>query len=166
MRGPELAELHVAGALHDLGKLAVPQQILDKPGPLSADEWEVIRRHPAAGEELVLGIPALAHLAPLLRAMHEHWDGGGYPDGLRGEQIPSPPASWRCATPTRRSSATARTTRPGPRRPRSRSCGEGAGSQFDPGSSRRSCRCSASGGRRRARRPAAAMASRPRPASS
>ena len=86
----DLAELQVAGALHDLGKLAVPQEILDKPGPLSPDEWEVIRRNPVAGEEIVLGIPALAHLGPLLRAMHEHWDGGGYPDGLRGEQIPLP----------------------------------------------------------------------------
>ena len=88
MPGPELAELQVAGALHDLGKLAVPQEILDKPGPLSPEEWAVVRRHPAAGEEIVLGVPALAHMGPLLRAMHEHWDGGGYPDGLRGEQIP------------------------------------------------------------------------------
>jgi HD-GYP domain-containing protein (c-di-GMP phosphodiesterase class II) len=88
MPGPELAELQVAGALHDLGKLAVPQEILDKPGPLTPEEWEVIRRHPAAGEEIVSGIPTIAHMAPLLRSMHEHWDGGGYPDGLRGEQIP------------------------------------------------------------------------------
>jgi HD-GYP domain-containing protein (c-di-GMP phosphodiesterase class II) len=88
MTGPELAELQVAAALHDLGKLAVPQDILDKPGPLSAAEWEIVRRHPAAGEEIVRGIPALAHIGPLLRTVHEHWDGRGYPDGLRGEQIP------------------------------------------------------------------------------
>jgi HD-GYP domain-containing protein (c-di-GMP phosphodiesterase class II) len=88
LRGAALAELQVAGALHDLGKLAVPQDILDKPGPLSAEEWEIVRRHPAAGEQIVGGIPALAHLAPLLRAMHEHWDGGGYPDGMRGHEIP------------------------------------------------------------------------------
>ena len=88
MSSAQSAELRVAAALHDLGKIAVPQEILDKPGPLSPDEWEIVRGHPAAGEEIVRGIPALAHVAPLLRAMHEHWDGGGYPDGLRGEQIP------------------------------------------------------------------------------
>lgn len=90
LTGPEVAELQVAAALHDLGKLVIPQDILDKPGPLTTDEWEVIRGHPAAGEEIVRGIPSLAHLGPLLRAMHEHWDGGGYPDGLRGEDIPLP----------------------------------------------------------------------------
>ena len=90
MNPPDVAELRVAAALHDLGKLAVPQEILDKPGPLSPAEWEIIRGHPAAGEEIVRGIPALAHLGPLLRAMHEHWDGGGYPDGLSGDDIPLP----------------------------------------------------------------------------
>ena len=90
LTGTALTELQVAGALHDLGKLAVPQEILDKPGPLTAEEWEVVRRHPAAGEEIVRAIPPLAHLGPLLRAMHERWDGGGYPDGLQGERIPLP----------------------------------------------------------------------------
>jgi HD-GYP domain-containing protein (c-di-GMP phosphodiesterase class II) len=90
LTGSALTELQVAGALHDLGKLAVPQEILDKPGPLTPAEWEIVRRHPAAGEEIVRAIPPLAHLGPLLRAMHEHWDGGGYPDGLQGEEIPLP----------------------------------------------------------------------------
>jgi HD-GYP domain-containing protein (c-di-GMP phosphodiesterase class II) len=132
MRGSALAELQVAGALHDLGKLAVPQDILDKPGPLSPEEWEIVRRHPAAGEQIVGGIPALAHLAPLLRAMHEHWDGGGYPDGLLGEQIPLPArivmacdayqaiVSERPYDPSRPPEAAVAELR------------EGAGTQFDP----------------------------------
>jgi HD-GYP domain-containing protein (c-di-GMP phosphodiesterase class II) len=132
MSAPDLAELRVAAALHDLGKLAVPQEILDKPGPLSPAEWEIVRGHPAAGEEIVRGIPALAHLAPLLRAMHEHWDGGGYPDGLGGEQIPLP-ARIVMACDAYEAIVSDRPYDPG--RPPEAAVQElrvGAGSQFDP----------------------------------
>jgi HD-GYP domain-containing protein (c-di-GMP phosphodiesterase class II) len=74
--------------LHDLGKVAIPDDILLKPGPLDDDEWAWMQRHPVEGERIVAAIPDLAHLAPAIRAEHERWDGGGYPDGLRGEQIP------------------------------------------------------------------------------
>jgi HD-GYP domain-containing protein (c-di-GMP phosphodiesterase class II) len=74
--------------LHDLGKLAIPPQLLTKPGALSADEWEVIHRHPIDGAELLLRATGLKRVAAAVRASHERWDGQGYPDGLRGEDIP------------------------------------------------------------------------------
>src|SRR6185312_6382663 len=74
--------------LHDIGKIAVPSEILLKPGSLTDEEWVVMRSHAAVGGELVGRIPAFAHLAPAVRASHERWDGGGYPDGLAGDQIP------------------------------------------------------------------------------
>jgi HD-GYP domain-containing protein (c-di-GMP phosphodiesterase class II) len=81
-------EVRYAAMLHDVGKIAVPNEILLKPSPLNDAEWEVMRSHAAVGGELVGRIEAFAHLAPAVRASHERWDGGGYPDGLRGQQIP------------------------------------------------------------------------------
>ena len=78
---------HVA-LLHDVGKVGVPDHVLQKRGPLAEDEWELMRRHPLIGERIVAAIPPLAHLAPSIRGEHERWDGGGYPDGLAGESIP------------------------------------------------------------------------------
>jgi diguanylate cyclase (GGDEF)-like protein len=77
-----------AAHLHDVGKLALPEQILHKAGPLDDDEWAVMRTHTLLGEQLLAGIPALSTVARLVRSSHERWDGGGYPDALRGEQIP------------------------------------------------------------------------------
>jgi HD-GYP domain-containing protein (c-di-GMP phosphodiesterase class II) len=77
-----------AAMLHDIGKIAVPSEILLKPGPLTDAEWEIMRNHAAVGGELVGRIDAFAHLAPAVRASHERFDGGGYPDGLAGEEIP------------------------------------------------------------------------------
>jgi HD-GYP domain-containing protein (c-di-GMP phosphodiesterase class II) len=81
-------DVRYAAMLHDLGKVAVPSEILLKPGPLTDEEWVTMRSHAAIGGELVGRIDAFAHLAPAVRASHERWDGGGYPDGLTGEQIP------------------------------------------------------------------------------
>jgi HD-GYP domain-containing protein (c-di-GMP phosphodiesterase class II) len=81
-------EVRYAAMLHDIGKVAVPSEILLKPGPLTDEEWVVMRGHAAVGGDLVGRIDAFAHLAPAVRASHERWDGGGYPDGLSGEQIP------------------------------------------------------------------------------
>ena len=74
--------------LHDIGKVGVPDAILRKPGGLTAPEWEVMREHPAIGAQIVSAIGSLSHLAPAVRAEHERWDGGGYPDGLAGEAVP------------------------------------------------------------------------------
>ena len=74
--------------LHDVGKVGIPDSILLKRGPLSAPEWELMRQHPAVGERIVASTESLAHLAPAIRAEHERVDGGGYPDGLRGDEIP------------------------------------------------------------------------------
>jgi HD-GYP domain-containing protein (c-di-GMP phosphodiesterase class II) len=81
-------DVRYAAMLHDVGKIAVPSEILLKPAPLTEDEWEKMRSHAAVGGDLVGRIDAFAHLAPAVRASHERWDGGGYPDGLAGEQIP------------------------------------------------------------------------------
>jgi HD-GYP domain-containing protein (c-di-GMP phosphodiesterase class II) len=78
---------HVA-LLHDIGKIAIPDAILRKPGRLTADEWEIMRSHPVASERLICNVEGLGHLAPAIRGEHERWDGGGYPDGLAGEEIP------------------------------------------------------------------------------
>jgi HD-GYP domain-containing protein (c-di-GMP phosphodiesterase class II) len=77
-----------AAMLHDVGKVVVPSEILLKPGPLTDAEWEVMRSHVVVGGDLVARIDAFAHLAAAVRASHERWDGGGYPDGLAGEEIP------------------------------------------------------------------------------
>jgi len=84
----EVERVRHAAELHDVGKVAVPDAILDKPGPLDPDEWAFIRRHTLIGERIVAAAPALTRVAALLRSSHERWDGGGYPDGLAGDRIP------------------------------------------------------------------------------
>jgi diguanylate cyclase (GGDEF)-like protein len=84
----EQTELRQAADLHDVGKMAIPEQILHKPGPLDDKEWAFVRRHPLIGERIIGAAPALAQAAKLVRATHERFDGSGYPDGLAGEQIP------------------------------------------------------------------------------
>jgi PAS domain S-box-containing protein len=74
--------------LHDIGKVGIPDAILQKQGPLDEQEWQLMRQHPIVGEHIIAGTPGLSHLAPAMRAEHEHWDGGGYPDGLAGDEIP------------------------------------------------------------------------------
>ncbi len=81
-------DVRYAALLHDVGKVAVPSEILLKPGPLTEAEWVQMRRHTIVGGDLVARIDAFAHLAPAVRASHERWDGDGYPDGIAGESIP------------------------------------------------------------------------------
>ena len=78
----------LGGWLHDVGKLAVPERILNKPGPLDDAEWEVMRTHSAVGADIVHRIPALRQVAPAVRHHHERYSGDGYPDGLAGQAIP------------------------------------------------------------------------------
>lgn len=77
-----------AAKLHDVGKVAIPDAILSKPGPFDRAELDFIRRHTIFGERIVSAAPALAAIGPIIRASHERWDGGGYPDGLAGGEIP------------------------------------------------------------------------------
>ncbi|MEA2634978.1 MAG: hypothetical protein QOH92_1745 [Chloroflexota bacterium] len=83
-----LRTLARAGLLHDVGKIGIPDAILNKPGPLDADEWTVIKRHPALGHEILARVPSLHREAEIVIAHHERVDGSGYPHALRGEQIP------------------------------------------------------------------------------
>ena len=84
----EVREVEQIALLHDIGKIAIPDAILQKNGPLTDEEWEVMHTHPIAGERLIGNVPQLADLATVIRSEHERWDGDGYPDGLAGEQIP------------------------------------------------------------------------------
>jgi putative nucleotidyltransferase with HDIG domain len=89
--GLPAAERHAVtqvALLHDIGKLSVPDAILCKPGALTQEETQIMRRHPGDGARIVAAIPDLAHLAPAIGAEHERWDGQGYPQGLAGEDIP------------------------------------------------------------------------------
>jgi diguanylate cyclase (GGDEF)-like protein len=84
----ETAAARRAAELHDVGKLAIPDSILGKPGALDEQEWEFMRRHTIVGERIVASASSLRDVAPMVRSSHERWDGGGYPDGLRGDAIP------------------------------------------------------------------------------
>jgi diguanylate cyclase (GGDEF)-like protein len=86
----ELSELRQAAQLHDLGKMAIPDGILQKAGPLQPDEWHFMRQHPAIGERIIAVAPCLRGTAAIIRASHERFDGGGYPDGIEGTAIPLP----------------------------------------------------------------------------
>ena len=88
LAGPELRDITVAAALHDVGKIGVPATILAKPGPLTVEEWAVMRRHPELGAKIMEPVPALDGARRLVLACHEHWDGSGYPRGLAGGDIP------------------------------------------------------------------------------
>ena len=84
----EVARIGIAARLHDIGKIAIPDAILEKPGPLTETERSVMQRHPVLGAEVLASMPALQAIAPLARSHHERWDGTGYPDGLSAEKIP------------------------------------------------------------------------------
>jgi len=88
MDAEELDNVARAAELHDIGKVAIPDAILSKPGPLNADEWTFMRRHTIIGERILLAAPALRPVARLVRSSHEHWDGTGYPDSLSEDAIP------------------------------------------------------------------------------
>jgi putative two-component system response regulator len=84
----EQLALHRGGYLHDIGKIAIPDAILFKRGLLTDSEWQVMRLHTVRGEEICRPMKTLAPVLPIIRSHHERWDGSGYPDGLRGEEIP------------------------------------------------------------------------------
>src|SRR2546421_3332439 len=88
LAGEQLRLLEYGALLHDIGKIGIPGYILQKPGPLTPEEFAVMREHPVIGERILASVPFLAPLGPIVRAEHERWNGTGYPDGLKGEEIP------------------------------------------------------------------------------
>jgi putative nucleotidyltransferase with HDIG domain len=84
----DVENIRMAALLHDLGKITVPDDILKKPGRLSEEEMEVIRKHPAHGAKMIESIEPMKDAREIIRHHHEYYDGSGYPDGLRGEDIP------------------------------------------------------------------------------
>jgi putative two-component system response regulator len=84
----DLDALHRGGYLHDVGKVGVPDAVLLKPGPLTPDEFEVMKRHPVIGDSLCAPLQSLRHVRPIVRSHHERLDGSGYPDALRGDDVP------------------------------------------------------------------------------
>jgi len=88
LQGEQLRLLEYGALLHDIGKIGIPGYILQKPGPLTPEEFAIMREHPVIGERILASVPFLAPLGPIVRAEHERWNGTGYPDGLKGEEIP------------------------------------------------------------------------------
>jgi len=88
LTGEEIRQVTLAARLHDIGKIAIADRILNKTGPLDEEEWAQMKCHTLIGERIMAAAAELAVAAPLVRSSHERWDGSGYPDGLRGEQIP------------------------------------------------------------------------------
>jgi diguanylate cyclase (GGDEF)-like protein/putative nucleotidyltransferase with HDIG domain len=84
----EVARVRTAALLHDIGKVGIPDEILHKQGPLDDREWEIMRQHPVIGERILRAIPGMGAVARAVRHEHERWDGGGYPDGISGKEIP------------------------------------------------------------------------------
>jgi diguanylate cyclase (GGDEF)-like protein len=89
MSEKEIQGVKTAALLHDIGKLAVPEHILSKPGPLTQEEFQKIRIHPQVGAEIIAGVPFPYPVAPLILSHHERWDGKGYPAGMKGDEIPA-----------------------------------------------------------------------------
>jgi HD-GYP domain-containing protein (c-di-GMP phosphodiesterase class II) len=83
-----VVRIELAGRLHDIGKIAIPDEILHKPAPLTKKEWAVMRTHTEIGARIIGAAPALADVAALVRSHHERYDGSGYPDGLSRDRIP------------------------------------------------------------------------------
>ena len=88
LKKDEIEALHWASILHDIGKIGVPDEILNKKGPLTKKEWVIMKEHPVTGAEIVSPVKYLAKVSPIIRAHHEKIDGTGYPKGLEGEEIP------------------------------------------------------------------------------
>ena len=88
MADSDIDAVRTAALLHDIGKLAVPDHILNKPAKLSDEEWVLMREHPVIGERILRAIPGLGTVAQIVRHEHESFDGSGYPDGLSGDAIP------------------------------------------------------------------------------
>ena len=88
LKAEQVSALKLAGVVHDIGKVSIPDAVLLKPGPLSSEEWRLMREHPIVGERICAPLRSFRNVLPIIRHHHEKRDGSGYPDGLRGEAIP------------------------------------------------------------------------------
>ena len=128
----ERRQVEIAALLHDVGKIAIPNEIINKRGPLTDEEWDVIRAHAVRGQELLDKAGVLDGIGVIVRASHERWDGTGYPDGLSGPSIPLAARIVSCCD-----AFNAMTTKRPYRMPMSqevalRELVDNAGTQFDP----------------------------------
>ena len=128
----EVQGIATAAVLHDIGKLAVPEHILSKPGPLTEEEFRKVKIHPQVGFEIIEHVPFPYPVAPLILCHHERWDGKGYPLGLRARTSRSAPAFWRSSTTSTLSRASGPTTRPCPATRRCDCCAQESGRALDP----------------------------------
>ncbi len=133
MRQRELREIRVGALLHDIGKIVVPREILHKEGPLTPEEWEIVRLHPLHGHDMLKPLGRYyPEVQRIVRHEHERWDGRGYPDGLKGEEIPLGSRLVMIAD-TYDAIISTRPYRPAATKADAlRAIREGAGSQFDP----------------------------------
>ena len=122
----------IGALLHDIGKIIVPTEVLNKPGKLTDEEWTIMKRHPEAGLELVADIDFPGDIGAIIRNHHERWDGGGYPDGLKGEGIPFA-ARILCVADVYDALTTTRSYRPGLTHARAAEIMRASTGQFDPG---------------------------------
>lgn len=121
----------IGALLHDIGKIIVPTEVLNKPGKLTDEEWAIMKRHPEAGLELVADIDFPGDISAIIRNHHERWDGGGYPDGLKGEDIPFA-ARILCVADVYDALTTTRSYRPGLTHARAAEIMRSSTGQFDP----------------------------------
>jgi putative nucleotidyltransferase with HDIG domain len=121
----------IGALLHDIGKIIVPTEVLNKPGKLTEEEWQIMKRHPVAGLELVADIDFPGDIQAIIRNHHEKWDGSGYPDGLAGEQIPLA-ARILCVADVYDALTTTRSYRPGLTHARAAEIMKSSPGQFDP----------------------------------
>lgn len=132
LEGIALKRLELGALFHDIGKIGIPSEILSKPGPLTPAERALVEQHPRLGERIVAPIERLAAVRPIVRHCHERWSGGGYPDGLYGEEIPLESRIIAvCDAYSAMTSDRPYRTRLSREEARRR-LGEGAGTQFDP----------------------------------
>jgi putative nucleotidyltransferase with HDIG domain len=122
----------IGALLHDIGKIIVPTEVLNKPGKLTDEEWAIMKRHPEAGLELVADIDFPGDIGAIIRNHHERWDGTGYPDGLKGDQIPFA-ARILCVADVYDALTTTRSYRPGLTHARAAEIMRASTGQFDPG---------------------------------
>jgi putative nucleotidyltransferase with HDIG domain len=121
----------IGALLHDIGKIIVPTEVLNKPGKLTDEEWAIMKRHPEAGLELVADIDFPGDIGAIIRNHHERWDGAGYPDGLKGEEIPFA-ARILCVADVYDALTTTRSYRPGLTHARAAEIMQASTGQFDP----------------------------------